>query len=61
MRGQAGLLLSHLLALAGIDSVVVAEQLQLSQLRYVSTSRAAATTLAENYSGYPELRGGPSS
>jgi len=25
------------------------EQLQLSQLRYVSTSRAAATTLAENY------------
>ncbi|HEX6523515.1 MAG TPA: 4-hydroxybenzoate 3-monooxygenase [Streptosporangiaceae bacterium] len=26
--------------------------LQLSQLRYVTTSRAAATTLAENYSGY---------
>jgi p-hydroxybenzoate 3-monooxygenase len=26
--------------------------LQLSQLRYVVTSRAAATTLAENYSGY---------
>jgi p-hydroxybenzoate 3-monooxygenase len=28
-------------------------QLQLSQLRYVTTSRAAATTLAENYTGYP--------
>jgi p-hydroxybenzoate 3-monooxygenase len=27
------------------------EQLQLSQLRYVTTSRAAATTLAENYVG----------
>ena len=27
-------------------------QLQLSQLRYVTTSRAAATTLAENYTGY---------
>jgi p-hydroxybenzoate 3-monooxygenase len=26
--------------------------LQLSQLRYVTTSRAAATTLAENYTGY---------
>jgi p-hydroxybenzoate 3-monooxygenase len=25
--------------------------LQLSQLRYVTTSRAAATTLAENYTG----------
>jgi p-hydroxybenzoate 3-monooxygenase len=31
-------------------------QLQLSQLRYVTTSRAAATTLAENYTGYPPLR-----
>ena len=32
-------------------------QLQLAQLRYVTTSRAAATTLAENYTGYfrPEL------
>ncbi len=30
-------------------------QLQLSQLRYVTTSRAAATTLAENYCGYPPL------
>jgi p-hydroxybenzoate 3-monooxygenase len=28
------------------------EQLQLSQLRYVVSSRAAATTLAENYTGY---------
>jgi p-hydroxybenzoate 3-monooxygenase len=27
-------------------------QLQLSQLRYVISSRAAATTLAENYTGY---------
>jgi len=27
-------------------------QLQLSQLRYVTSSRAAATTLAENYTGY---------
>ena len=27
------------------------EQLQLSQLRYVTTSKAAATTLAENYVG----------
>ena len=32
------------------------EQLQLSQLRYVTSSRAAATTLAENYVGYPALR-----
>ncbi len=30
-------------------------QLQLSQLRYVTTSRAAATSLAENYTGYPPL------
>jgi p-hydroxybenzoate 3-monooxygenase len=28
------------------------DALQLSQLRYVTTSRAAATTLAENYTGY---------
>ena len=33
------------------------EQLQLSQLRYVTTSRAAATTLAENYAGYPRCAG----
>src|SRR6185437_16976790 len=32
------------------------EELQLSQLRYVTTSRAAATSLAENYTGYPPLR-----
>jgi p-hydroxybenzoate 3-monooxygenase len=31
-------------------------RLQLSQLRYVTTSRAAATSLAENYTGYPPLR-----
>jgi p-hydroxybenzoate 3-monooxygenase len=30
-------------------------QLQLAQLRYVTGSRAAATTLAENYTGYPPL------
>jgi p-hydroxybenzoate 3-monooxygenase len=30
-------------------------QLQLAQLRYVATSRAAATSLAENYTGYPPL------
>jgi p-hydroxybenzoate 3-monooxygenase len=30
--------------------------LQLAQLRYVTTSRAAAVTLAENYVGYPPLR-----
>jgi p-hydroxybenzoate 3-monooxygenase len=33
-------------------------RLQLSQLRYVTTSRAAATSLAENYTGYPPLRAG---
>jgi p-hydroxybenzoate 3-monooxygenase len=31
------------------------EQLMQSQLRYVISSRAAATTLAENYVGYPPL------
>jgi p-hydroxybenzoate 3-monooxygenase len=31
-------------------------ELQLSQLRYVVSSRAAATTLAENYTGYFPLR-----
>ena len=30
-------------------------ELQLSQLRYVISSRAAATTLAENYTGYYPL------
>jgi p-hydroxybenzoate 3-monooxygenase len=32
------------------------EQLQLAQLRYVVSSRAAATSLAENYTGYFPLR-----
>jgi p-hydroxybenzoate 3-monooxygenase len=32
------------------------ERLQLSQLRYVTSSRAAATSLAENYTGYPPLK-----
>jgi p-hydroxybenzoate 3-monooxygenase len=32
------------------------EQLMQSQLRYVVGSRAAATTLAENYVGYPPLK-----
>jgi p-hydroxybenzoate 3-monooxygenase len=32
--------------------------LQLAQLRYVTTSRAAATSLAENYTGYPPLTAG---
>ena len=31
-------------------------QLQLAQLRYVTTSRAAAASLAENYTGYPSQR-----
>ena len=34
----------------GADDMEI--QLQLSQLRYVATSRAAATSLAENYTGY---------
>ncbi|MDR0344093.1 MAG: FAD-dependent monooxygenase, partial [Nocardiopsaceae bacterium] len=38
----------------GADSMET--QLQLSQLRYVTTSRPAAATLAENYVGYPPLR-----
>jgi p-hydroxybenzoate 3-monooxygenase len=33
-------------------------QLQLAQLRYVTSSRAAALSLAENYSGYKSLRFG---
>jgi p-hydroxybenzoate 3-monooxygenase len=37
----------------GADAMEAA--LQLSQLRYVVSSRAAATSLAENYVGYPEL------
>ncbi len=31
-------------------------ELQLAQLRYVTTSRAAATSVAENYTGYPDLQ-----
>jgi p-hydroxybenzoate 3-monooxygenase len=31
----------------------MATQLQLSQLRYTVSSRAAATSLAENYTGFP--------
>ncbi|MGO8957734.1 MAG: 4-hydroxybenzoate 3-monooxygenase [Streptosporangiaceae bacterium] len=31
-------------------------ELQLAQLRYVAGSRAAATSLAENYTGYPDLK-----
>jgi p-hydroxybenzoate 3-monooxygenase len=38
----------------GADAMEAA--LQLAQLRYVTTSRAAATSLAENYVGYPPLR-----
>jgi p-hydroxybenzoate 3-monooxygenase len=37
----------------GADEMAV--QLQLSQLRYVTSSRAAATSLAENYTGWPLL------
>src|SRR3954465_5853323 len=33
------------------DADAFAQRLQLSQLRYVTTSEAAATTLAENYVG----------
>jgi p-hydroxybenzoate 3-monooxygenase len=40
-------------ATPGADAMTM--ELQLSQLRYVTTSRAAATTLAENYVGYPPL------
>jgi p-hydroxybenzoate 3-monooxygenase len=45
---------SMLHATPGADAMEA--ELQLSQLRYVTTSRAAATTLAENYVGYPPLR-----
>ncbi|MDX6338330.1 MAG: p-hydroxybenzoate 3-monooxygenase, partial [Streptosporangiaceae bacterium] len=31
-------------------------ELQLAQLRYVTASRAAAASLAENYTGYPPQR-----
>jgi p-hydroxybenzoate 3-monooxygenase len=50
---------SMLHATPGADAMEA--QLQLSQLRYVTTSRAAATSLAENYTGYavPGTRSGP--
>jgi p-hydroxybenzoate 3-monooxygenase len=35
------------------DADEMEAQLQLSQLRYVTSSRAAATALAENYTGLP--------
>jgi p-hydroxybenzoate 3-monooxygenase len=35
------------------DADDMAAQLQLSQLRYVTSSRAAAVSLAENYTGFP--------
>jgi p-hydroxybenzoate 3-monooxygenase len=38
------------------DSDPMTTELQLAQLRYVTGSRAAATSLAENYVGYPPLR-----
>jgi p-hydroxybenzoate 3-monooxygenase len=38
------------------DADPMTGELQLSQLRYVTSSRAAATSLAENYTGYPPLR-----
>jgi p-hydroxybenzoate 3-monooxygenase len=40
------------------DGDPMREQLRLSQLRYTTSSRAAATTLAENYVGYPPLSPG---
>jgi p-hydroxybenzoate 3-monooxygenase len=39
-----------------VDGDAMDEQLMQSQLRYVVGSRAAATTLAENYVGYPPLK-----
>lgn len=38
------------------DADPMTTDLQLAQLRYVTTSRAAAMSLAENYTGYPPLR-----
>jgi p-hydroxybenzoate 3-monooxygenase len=45
---------SMLHATPGADAMEAA--LQLAQLRYVTTSRAAATSLAENYTGYQPPR-----
>jgi p-hydroxybenzoate 3-monooxygenase len=41
------------------DADAFESQLQLSQLRYVTSSRAAAQSLAENYTGYKPVRFGP--
>jgi p-hydroxybenzoate 3-monooxygenase len=38
------------------DAGAFESQLQLSQLRYVTSSRAQATALAENYAGYQPVR-----
>jgi p-hydroxybenzoate 3-monooxygenase len=38
------------------DGDPMTTELQLAQLRYVTGSQAAATSLAENYVGYPPLR-----
>ncbi|MGI9006117.1 MAG: 4-hydroxybenzoate 3-monooxygenase [Streptosporangiaceae bacterium] len=40
------------------DADAMDEQLQLAQLRYVTSSRAAAKSLAENYTGYLALPAG---
>jgi p-hydroxybenzoate 3-monooxygenase len=45
---------SMLHATPGADTMEAA--LQLAQLQYVTTSRAAATSLAENYTGYQPPR-----
>jgi p-hydroxybenzoate 3-monooxygenase len=39
------------------DADPFAEQLALAQLRYVTSSRAMATSLAENYTGMPYEQG----
>src|ERR1019366_205183 len=67
--GPAGLILSHPLHLQGIDSIAIESQArrlhrfeggdgfdyrrQLADLDHVTTSRAGATSLAENYTGLP--------
>jgi 2-polyprenyl-6-methoxyphenol hydroxylase-like FAD-dependent oxidoreductase len=54
--GPAGLLLSHLLHPQGIESVALEHGTagllnEVGELDYVTTSRDAATTIAENYVG----------
>ena len=67
--GPAGLILSHPLHLQGIDSIAIESQArrlhrfeggdgfdyrrQLAELAHATTSRAGATSLAENYTGLP--------